>query len=238
MRPVFLFVLVSAISVVSPVLRAEPQAKPEDPALTKRLEKIDAQSAKVKDLTASFKQQKFTALLRKPLASSGTVRVKGAKVRWDTLKPEPAVLLLDGREIKMYYPDQKLLEIYPLDQRLGELAASPLPRLATLRELFTIEQIPLNEFADEGATDDERIALQLTPREEELAGHVKGVRTLLDVKRARILKIETTDADDDRTVITFSDMKTNTGIKDDELDLVVPDDVKVNRPLEGAGAED
>jgi hypothetical protein len=52
--------------------------------------------------TVHTAQQKFTALLRKPLASSGVVRLKGAVSRWDTRRPEPAVLHADGRELRMY----------------------------------------------------------------------------------------------------------------------------------------
>ena len=43
-------------------------------------------------------------------------------------RPEPAVLHSDGKELRMYFPGQGVLEVYPIDQRLSELAASPLPR--------------------------------------------------------------------------------------------------------------
>src|SRR4051812_5395653 len=217
---------------------ADAPAAKDDPALIKRLEAIDARAGDVTDLFAHFKQEKFTTLLKRPLVSNGTVRVKGSKVRWDTEKPEPAVLYLDATQIKLYYPTQKLVEIYPIDQRLAELAASPLPRLKTLRQHFSIEQVPLKEFGAEGATDDQQIALKLTPTDPTIAQHLKSVRVLLDVKNDHILKAETTDAaeegeDADRTLITFSDVKTNAGLKDEELNLVVPKGTKESRPLEG-----
>ena len=37
----------------------------------------------------------------------------------------------------------------------------------------------------------------------------------------------------DRTLITFSDVKTNAGLKDEDLNLVVPKGTKESRPLEG-----
>jgi outer membrane lipoprotein-sorting protein len=222
---------------------ADAPAPREDSALLKRLEAVDARTGDVQDLSAHFKQEKFTALLKRPLVSSGTVRVKGTKVRWDTEKPGPAVLYLDATQIKLYYPKQKLVEIYPIDRRLAELAASPLPRLQTLRQRFWIEQIPLKEFGTDGAADDQQIALRLMPKDASLAEHVKSVRVLLDVKNAHILKAETTDAadegeDPDRTLITFSDVKTNAGVKDEELNLVVPKGTKESRPLEGVTGGD
>ena len=62
---------------------------------------------------------------------------------------------------------------------------------------------------------------------------------LLDVSAAHILKAETTDADDDRTLITFGDVKLNAGLKDEDLALIVPPGTKESRPLEGVtGAGD
>src|SRR5438067_2441003 len=107
-----------------------------NPALAARLADIDARAGKIKDFTARFEQKKFTTLLKKPLVSSGTIRVVGPVVRWDTDKPDPAVLYSDGREFRMYYPRQKSLEVYPIDRRMADLAASPLPRLTSLRDHF------------------------------------------------------------------------------------------------------
>jgi outer membrane lipoprotein-sorting protein len=224
--------LLSVLIWLSPSVRAEDAPKGEDAALMKRLESIDARGAGMTDLSAKFTQEKFTALLKKPLVSSGTVKVKGGKVRWDTEKPEPGVLFSDSKEIKLYYPAQKTVEVYPIDQRLSEFAASPLPRLETLRKLFSIEQVPLKDFGTEGATDENQLALKLTPKDAALREHVDHVRVLLDVKAAHILKAETVDSDDDRTVITFSDVKLNAGLKDADLDLVLPPGTKVSRPLD------
>src|SRR5687767_1533204 len=142
----------------------KPPAGREDPALAKQLEEIDARAAKIKDFTSDFRQEKFTALLKKPLVSTGRVRVSDTIIRWDTQKPEPAVLFSDGREVRMYYPGQKLLEVYTIDQRLGDLAASPLPRLSTLRQHFTIRTSDGKAF--KASKDRRTLALRLVPRDE------------------------------------------------------------------------
>jgi outer membrane lipoprotein-sorting protein len=73
----------------------------------------------------------------------------------------------------------------------------------------------------------------LTPTDESLAQHVDEVRVTLDVPSACVTRVEMLDADGDRTVIRFTDVRTNTGIRDGELDLNVPAGTKVSRPLEG-----
>ena len=115
--PCRLLILLVSLSLVGHALAAA-----EDPALSRQLEEIDARGAKIKDFSSDFRQEKFTALLKKPLVSSGLVRVSGQVIRWDTKQPENQVLYSDGHEVRMYYPAQKLLEIYTIDQRLGESA--------------------------------------------------------------------------------------------------------------------
>ena len=219
--------------LVVPVCVAGEDAAPEraeDPALAKQLDATDARAAKIQDFTSDFRQEKFTALLKKPLISSGKIRVSANVIRWDTQKPEPAVLYSDGREVRMYYPGQKLLEIYTIDQRLGDLAASPLPRLSTLRQHFTIERSEGKAFKP--SKDRQTLALRLVPREETLREHVAHVDVLLDSEAAHILELEITDADGDRTHVTFSNVRLDTGVTPADLELSVPADTTISRPLD------
>jgi outer membrane lipoprotein-sorting protein len=212
----------------------KPDRPPEDSALAKQLESIDAKAGKIKDFAATFRQEKFTALLKKPLVSTGRVRVAGTSIRWDTERPEPAVLFSDGKDVRMYYPGQRLLEIYPIDQRLGDLAASPLPKLKTLREHFSIERAEPGVFPKADAR--KSLPLRLVPLDEALREHVDEVRVLLDTGAAHILELEVLDADGDRTRIVFEDVRLDTGIKPDDLALAVPEGTTVSRPLEAADA--
>jgi len=205
-----------------------------DEALWARLHEIDSRAGRIRSLSASFEQKKSTALLRKPLVSTGRIRIKATVMRWDTDKPEPSVLLIGEREARIYYPDQKLLEVYPLDQRLGELAASPLPRLDALAKKFSFEQIPTKDL-DPKAEPSQFLALRLVPTDAALREHVKEVRVLLDVRGAYIVAAEMIDADGDRTVLTFAEVKPNADVGD--LELHVPAGTKATRPLEGAGGE-
>jgi outer membrane lipoprotein-sorting protein len=225
-----LFLSMSCVVLGADKDKAKPAPSPEEPALKKQLEAIDARAAKIKDFTSDFRQEKFTALLKKPLVSTGTVRVAGPVIRWDTKQPEAAVLHSDGKEVRMFYPEQKLLEIYWIDQRLGELASSPLPRLKTLRQHFTIERGDGKGFS--APKNREVLPLRLVPSEESLREHVQAVNVLLDVRAAHILELEIIDADGDRTHVSFSAVRLDTGLKPDDLDLDVPEDTTVSRPLD------
>ena len=211
-----------------------------DPAFEAKLTDIDARAGKIQDYVARFEQHKYTALLRKPLVSTGTVRVLGPVVRWDTEKPDPAVLHADGKEVKLYYPRQKLVEIYPIDKRMSDLAASPLPRLATLRENFTFEAMTPDQIkADAGelANGPDRVAVRLKPTGDFLRQHIDEIRVLLDQKSAFMLCVVTVDKEGDRTVIRFSDARLNTGLKSADVAFAPPADARVSRPLEAGGSK-
>ena len=229
-RPILL--LLCVLTGIARGANDPPPARPaEDPALKKQLEDIDARAARIKDFTSDFRQEKFTAMLKKPLVSSGTVRVSAASIRWDTRRPEPAVLFSDGRDVRMYYPGQQLLEVYPIDRRLGDLASSPLPKLNTLREHFTLERAEPGTFRPrEGRKS---LPLRLIPIDEAIREHVEEVRVLLDIEAAHILELEVIDADGDRTRVTFQNVRLDTGINPAELALSVPEGTTVSRPLEG-----
>ena len=222
-------------------LRADDAKSPPAPppaadgTLAAQLEDVDRRAGETSDLAGRFRQEKHTALLKKPLVSAGRIRVKGSVVRWDTESPEPAVLYSDGREIRMYYPKQSTVEVYPIDRRLSDLAASPLPRLAILRQHFKIEALPREEVSKTDKHQTKLIHLRLTPNNEFLAEHVEEVRVALDVAAACVTRVEMLDTDGDRTVISFTDVKTDTGIRDGQLDLSLPAGTKVSRPLDGAG---
>jgi outer membrane lipoprotein-sorting protein len=222
-----------AIALVA-VAAGPARAADESAALRATLDDIDRRAAHVADLSGRFRQEKHTALLKKPLVSAGRIRTHGAVVRWDTETPEPAVLFADGKEIRMYYPRQAVVEVYPIDRRLADLAASPLPRLAALRQHFRIEPLPRAERPDAERDDANLLALRLVPSDDFLGQHVDEVRVVLDVAAAGVVRVEVYDSDGDRTVIRFSDIKTNTGIKANELDLALPAGTKVSRPMEGA----
>ena len=202
-----------------------------DGQLLTRLEALDARTALVRDMTTRFRQEKHTPLMRKPLVSSGIIHVKGSVMRWDTEKPSASVMRIDDKEIRLYYPADKTLEIYRLDQQMARLAASPLPRLNVLKEQFDFVEIPLSDMMPQNEPG-RYLALRLSPRDATLRQHVREIRVVLDLKTACMSRMEMADADNDLTVLTFEDVKMNTGLDDKDLRLDAPAGAKVVRPLE------
>jgi hypothetical protein len=217
----------------APPAPAEP-ARPAtvDEATWKRLLAFDAKAAAIVDLSAEFRQEKFTALLKKPMVSAGRVRLTASTVRWDTDKPRPSTLHIRGGELRLHYPEQSLLEIYDVRGRLRDLAASPILRLPALVGHFAPHLIAVRDL-DAGAGEQTHLALRLEPRQDSLKEHLRHLRVLLEDRTGSVVKVEMTDADGERTVIGFTGARFKTGLAEAELELQVPAGTTVSRPLQG-----
>lgn len=210
-------------------------AHAEDEALQKRLDAINQRSDGVRDLTADFTEEKFTVLLKKPMVSKGRVRAIGSRTRWDTSSPHPSTMFTNETEVAIYFPDRKAVEIYPIDRRLQPLVVSPIPRLATLRRHFDMEELPAK--GDDASTD-HHMLLKLIPKSETIAEHVEDVRVRIDTRLGLADRVEVTGSDGDRTVITFTNLRTNIGLSEDDVAQAYPAGTKRTYPLESKDESD
>jgi outer membrane lipoprotein-sorting protein len=209
---------------------ADREAFQTDEKFEARLRSLDAAMAKVTDLRADFEQRKHTPLLKRPLVSRGVVLTRGDLVHWDTRSPHRSSLLIGGGTIRMYYPADKLVEEYPVGEGFKDLAGAPLPRLMTLRERFDITPLSPQELGEKNPSAD-LMAVQLTPKSEELRRHVTHVKVLIDESRPAATKVIMTDPDGEVTEITFANVRLNTGVSVEEVSPRFSEDVRVSRPL-------
>lgn len=221
--------------------QAPPAPADVDPVLWNRLQDIGRVASKIETLTADFTQRRHTSLLKEPLESSGQVLVKGGRTIWHTVKPRKNDMLITDDELRLYYPEEKLLEIYPIGRRGGELAASPVPRLETLVEYFTIRSVATTMIEDEQIADavtrGDLLAVRLVPHDPELARHLSQIDVFIRTETAYARRVEMTDTEGERTVLVFENVKTNEPLDDARLRLDVADDVRISRPLQNAGGE-
>src|SRR5207237_10434318 len=132
-------------------------------------------------------------------------------------------------------PAQKVLEIYKTDEKLGSLAASPFPRLEILKQHFSFEKIPAQELSKD-ADESKHIAFRMKPLRDELRKHIDQVSVLIERATGLVIKAQTIDPDGDRLVLSFINIRVNTGLTDAELEMKLLLDVKVTHPLEGGSA--
>ena len=230
----FIAVLLAAQPAASqPKTEAPTTPAPAASDLNARLDALDKKIGAIKDLSADFEQSKKTALLKKPMTSSGTIRLKGQKTRWDTLKPHPTIMTIDAAEVRIYYPDQKTTEVYAIQGEMAKLASSPLPRMAVIREQFDITQAGPQELDPKADPKADLLAIALTPKAAALKEHIQRIRVLIDASTACARRVEIADADGDQTTIVFSNVELDSGLPDKDVVFAAPPGTTISRPLEG-----
>ena len=218
------------------------------------LEALLADQPAIESYRAEFTQQKFSPLLMDPIESRGRVRVSQGVSRWDTDSPHASTMLIEGGELKLYYPEQSTLEVYDLGDRLESMAASPVLEVGVLQEYFTLASA--RRDAEAG-----RLELVLLPRQEQMAESLEQVVVSVALAgeavesaseggadatsegvvedggvaagAGALRRLEMTDLDGETTVLEFHEIRLNPRIEAQSLKLELPEGTTVVRPVEG-----
>lgn len=220
----------------SPAAASQPATDASKPTFEQRLTTVDEKMVQVKDLRAQFEQRKKTALLKKPLVSSGSLVCKGESVLWKTTSPRASSMLVEPTKVTVYYPQDKLAEEYDVGARFRDAAGGPLPRLSKLKERFEIAELTPDELKALGMNADDmkdRVGVKLTPKGEDLRKYVASVRVILDTTVPCADRVIIADPDGDETEIRFSAVRINTEVSDADLALKLPEGTRVSRPTGG-----
>jgi outer membrane lipoprotein-sorting protein len=156
--------------------------------------------------------------------------MKGEQTRWETVEPHRSVMTVDPRGLRIFYPDQKVVEVYDLGDDIRAFTSSPLPRLATLRESFSITR--LRESVLGGRDNDpSMLAVELLPRHDRLKERVARVRVLIDSDVPAVRRMEIEDADGERTEIEFTNVEVNVTVDDADVAMALPPGTRTVYPL-------
>jgi outer membrane lipoprotein-sorting protein len=195
------------------------------------LDKWEARVKALRSFTCRFRQEKKVSFMRRPLVSSGTMAYRDRRLLWKTEQPSAGFLSVDEKEVRIYTPEFKTLEIVELQgegaKGQGSTIRGAFPGFtgdfATLREQYQVELLPAPEGAAEG---DAR--LRFTPRSEDLKKEVVAIEVGLDkesiVKSWRIVR-----ANGDELALAISDFVADAKVSDADLTFEVPADAKVTR---------
>jgi hypothetical protein len=134
------------------------------------------------------------------------------------------------KEVTLYYPKQRTAEVYAMGGKFAMITSFPVPRLGTLLQHFKFAPIAAKDFGERDEPG--RLAFRLTPIDAAIREHVDNVCVIVDADLGLVLVFQLIDADGERTVIRFSDVKVNAGVDDARLRLELPAGAKVVHPLE------
>lgn len=213
------------------VVPADPPAASADSPEAALLARMAKVAEAIENVRAEFRQVRRTPLLRRPLESRGTIRLTRDLVIWETEQPSRLAMTVAEGEVRLYYPDERLLEIYPLENHLAAAAASPLLRPDRLRGTFEIEFVPPEPESEPREPEvRDRVRLKLTPRDERLRRRIESIVVEVEEETALVRWAEVRGVDGERTEFLFDAVETNVDEPIDDPTRPVPKGTTISRP--------
>jgi outer membrane lipoprotein carrier protein len=210
-RPVLLALLLSA---------ALPHAQTKPPAdvLARNLQ---ARYQTIRDFSADFVQSYRGGVLKTQLKTqtteSGTLEVKKpGKMRWRYVKPERKEFVSDGSKIYVYFPEDKQVTVRDAADQ------------ATTSDLFLSGRGDIARDFTPGYVDSPvagTIGLKLVPRKSE--PEFEYLIVALDPAKLQIRGLTTRDHQGGESTLTFTNMKENRGLSDNDFKFQPPRGVTV-----------
>jgi outer membrane lipoprotein carrier protein len=203
--------LVAASVVFARVAAADSHSTPEGLALATKVQHF---YEKTKDFKADFEQSYRYAAMERTQKSSGTVEVKKPGfMRWDYVKPNPKLFVLDGKALYTYDPDDNSVMVKK------DFSSDALPMAVTflwgkgkLSDEFDLSKVERPDYGP--------VVLQLMPRKPQ-----PGVTRLFFVVDSETGTVTTSvifDSEGNENRIAFSNVKVNTGIADGRFSFQIP----------------
>jgi outer membrane lipoprotein-sorting protein len=173
---------------------------------------------------ADFREERILRLMKKPIASSGTMAFQPPnKFRREVKGSAPSVTVSDGRQLWIYYPNFKSAERYPLGK------GSPVDSVvASINSALNLENIE-STFNIAATKTGHGYELELVPR----TAAMKRVFQKLDLRINSELRVERTDMllpNGDRIVTTYSN-QTSAPVRPATFEFKPPPGTEVTAPL-------
>ena len=180
--------------------------------------RIEARQGRAADLTARFTQTYRSGALGREVVERGVLRLKRpGRMLWEYKDPEKKTFVADGRSYYFYVPADKQVIVRDRDQEQG-VAALLLAARGRVLDQF--------EASLEPAPGEGLFRLRLTPRKAD--PDLEHVLVDLDVA-GLVRAIEVDDAQGNRSLFRFDDVRENVGLSDRLFRFEVPPGVEVIR---------
>lgn len=194
----------------------------QDPAALELARSLQAKYDSVRDFSADFVHTYQGGVLKRKLSERGRVAVKKpGKMRWDYTAPERKQFVSDGSKLYFYIPADKQVIVSPVPA--GGDATTPALFLAGKGRL-TSEFSPSLVELPAGMPAGTR-ALKLIPKSKQ--PDYDWLILAVDPVTLAIRGLMTIDAQGGTSAFTFSNLKENVGLADNQFTFRIPDGVDV-----------
>lgn len=187
-------------------------------AVEEVVKRVQARYDATADFTADVVQEATIVSLDRTVRASGTVVFrKPGRMRWNLTEGDPQVIVADGTTLWVYRPDDE--QVIKMPFRAAFRSTTPISFLTGVGRLADDFEATL-----EGG-DERTLGLLLRPRRQ--GEDVGRLRLVVDRESHDILGAEVTDPLGNRSRVTFSQLRRNTGVGEETFVFQVPPGVDV-----------
>jgi outer membrane lipoprotein-sorting protein len=235
MKPVsvFVFIYAAVFAAPSPAPPFPANDAGSVPPLADVLKRLDRTASQFRTMSAKAERDDHTVVLNSDDKESGTVYMKktGSTVQglMNTTWPDAKTSVFSGREVQIYYPNMKQIDIYDTGKN-GEQLEQFLTlgfgtSAADLQKTYDIKVLPTENIRDEKA-----IHLQLIPKSEEAKKMISKVELWIGEHDYPIQE-KIYESSGNYHLASYSDVQINSpSFRDRDVQLKRPPGVKENRP--------
>ncbi|MCS6953596.1 MAG: outer membrane lipoprotein carrier protein LolA [Bryobacterales bacterium] len=208
------------------------RAGPETSSLDAVLAAMDRAAQSFRDVTAAVERVDYTAVIQDTSSETGAMRMvrrgREVRLRLDFGEPDVRTVVLAGRRAEIYYPKIQTVQVYDLSKQRELVDQFLLLGFGTpgseLKKRYTVRLLAREAVGGAAAW-----RLELTPKSAKAREHVIKIEMWVSLEghpvRHKFFK-----PSGDYTVITYSNLRINTGVSEASLQLALPPGVKREYP--------
>ncbi len=201
-----------------------PQAAPSDEPARAALRKLSEKFRDLRTLRCSVAQERKTALLEKPIVSSGVMfyRRDPGRLVFRMTDPRTTEIHMDRATYQVYRPDEKRLERieFENDELTGRLLMVFQPKEDEVGKAFAVRA---------GAAKEGVLEVRLEPRDEKVGKRLRRLVLAVRESDGALLRILYEEAQGDQVRFDLKDVQINPELPAETFELKVPEGTKIFR---------
>lgn len=216
------------------VLAVTAAALPAAESLAAVQARMDKSAAEFSSLTARVKKTGYTAVIKEPSTETGTFMIKRLKagdvrVRMEIEKPDERSLALSRKKYEVFLPKINTVQEYDLGQ-YGKLV----DQFMLLGFGTPVKEITKSYDMVVTGTDTiegrQATRVELRPKAANVKEHLKLVEMWIPLNDGNPIQQKFLQPSGDYTQSTYTDVKVNPLLKDTDVQLTLPKNVKREKP--------
>lgn len=212
-----ILMILSILGVLS--VQAAAQGQPDKDFILRQLARVQSE---VKDFSANLIQEKRLSLLKNTIISHGVIAFKRPdKVLIELFDPDPCLMVVDGKFLWLFFKREKVVQRYSVGN-------NPMLKryLMILENPFKGEWGKLTLIEREGDV----VVLDVIPGEAESI--FSRITLWVSTQNWLIKKLALYEKSGDLTILSYENIRVNTGIPDSYFTVDLPADVEILQPLQ------